>query len=148
MLLPLHLARLPINVMSVLKTRKKKIKCNFTCQSSPAEKETFLDPFVLRDLLPASLGSYYRYAGSLTTPPCSEIVEWIVFRKPVPISYHQVCLVCPWNLLICSLSDSVFKTQCFNFENKKVSVDKKGSVGDFFFFSNIVSEQEPSVLRR
>ncbi|EGV95921.1 Receptor-type tyrosine-protein phosphatase gamma, partial [Cricetulus griseus] len=54
------------------------------------EKETFLDPFVLRDLLPASLGSYYRYTGSLTTPPCSEIVEWIVFRRPVPISYHQL----------------------------------------------------------
>uniref|UniRef100_A0A9L0T6S9 Receptor-type tyrosine-protein phosphatase gamma n=1 Tax=Equus caballus TaxID=9796 RepID=A0A9L0T6S9_HORSE len=54
------------------------------------EKETFLDPFVLRDLLPSSLGSYYRYTGSLTTPPCSEIVEWIVFRKPVPISYHQL----------------------------------------------------------
>nr|XP_056711267.1 receptor-type tyrosine-protein phosphatase gamma isoform X2 [Euleptes europaea] len=54
------------------------------------EKETFLDPFVLRDLLPASLGSYYRYAGSLTTPPCSEIVEWIIFRMPVPISYRQL----------------------------------------------------------
>ncbi|XP_042303203.1 receptor-type tyrosine-protein phosphatase gamma isoform X3 [Sceloporus undulatus] len=54
------------------------------------EKETFLDPFVLRDILPASLGSYYRYAGSLTTPPCSEIVEWIVFRMPVPISYRQL----------------------------------------------------------
>ncbi|XP_061210205.1 receptor-type tyrosine-protein phosphatase gamma isoform X2 [Neopsephotus bourkii] len=54
------------------------------------EKETFLDPFVLRELLPTSLGSYYRYAGSLTTPPCSEIVEWIVFRRPVPISYHQL----------------------------------------------------------
>lgn len=56
------------------------------------EKETFLDPFVLRDLLPATLGSYYRYAGSLTTPPCSEIVEWIIFRMPVPISYRQVGL--------------------------------------------------------
>ncbi|KAB0379046.1 hypothetical protein FD755_010624, partial [Muntiacus reevesi] len=54
------------------------------------QKETFLDPFILRDLLPASLGSYYRYTGSLTTPPCSEIVEWIVFRRPVPISYHQL----------------------------------------------------------
>uniref|UniRef100_H9G642 protein-tyrosine-phosphatase n=1 Tax=Anolis carolinensis TaxID=28377 RepID=H9G642_ANOCA len=54
------------------------------------EKETFLDPFVLRDILPASLGSYYRYAGSLTTPPCSEIVEWIAFRMPVPISYRQL----------------------------------------------------------
>uniref|UniRef100_A0A8D2LFW6 protein-tyrosine-phosphatase n=1 Tax=Varanus komodoensis TaxID=61221 RepID=A0A8D2LFW6_VARKO len=54
------------------------------------QKQTFLDPFVLRDLLPASLGSYYRYTGSLTTPPCSEIVEWIVFRMPVPISYRQL----------------------------------------------------------
>ncbi|XP_069062641.1 receptor-type tyrosine-protein phosphatase gamma isoform X4 [Pleurodeles waltl] len=54
------------------------------------EKETFLDPFVLRDLLPASLGSYYRYTGSLTTPPCSQIVEWIVFNRPVPISYQQL----------------------------------------------------------
>lgn len=62
----------------------------FFCLFPQTEKETFLDPFILRDLLPASLGSYYRYTGSLTTPPCSEIVEWIVFRKPVPISYHQV----------------------------------------------------------
>ncbi|CAI5767609.1 Hypothetical predicted protein, partial [Podarcis lilfordi] len=53
-------------------------------------KETFLDPFILREVLPASLGSYYRYTGSLTTPPCSEIVEWIVFRMPVPISYRQL----------------------------------------------------------
>uniref|UniRef100_H3B0U3 protein-tyrosine-phosphatase n=1 Tax=Latimeria chalumnae TaxID=7897 RepID=H3B0U3_LATCH len=54
------------------------------------EKETFVDPFVLRDLLPPSLGSYYRYTGSLTTPPCSEIVEWIVFSRPVSISYQQL----------------------------------------------------------
>ncbi|XP_077135022.1 receptor-type tyrosine-protein phosphatase gamma isoform X2 [Ranitomeya variabilis] len=54
------------------------------------EKETFLDPFILRDLLPATLGSFYRYTGSLTTPPCSEIVEWVVFSRPVPISYQQL----------------------------------------------------------
>ncbi|XP_040263697.1 receptor-type tyrosine-protein phosphatase gamma isoform X1 [Bufo bufo] len=54
------------------------------------EKETFLDPFILRDLLPTSLGSFYRYTGSLTTPPCSEIVEWVVFSRPVPISYQQL----------------------------------------------------------
>ncbi|KAG2471352.1 PTPRG phosphatase, partial [Polypterus senegalus] len=54
------------------------------------EKETFLEPFVLRDLLPASIGSYYRYTGSLTTPPCSETVEWIVFSRPVFISYQQL----------------------------------------------------------
>uniref|UniRef100_UPI00398F3755 receptor-type tyrosine-protein phosphatase gamma-like n=1 Tax=Pristiophorus japonicus TaxID=55135 RepID=UPI00398F3755 len=54
------------------------------------EKETFLDPFVLGSLLPASLGSYYRYSGSLTTPPCSEIVEWIVFSRPISISLEQL----------------------------------------------------------
>uniref|UniRef100_A0A9J8A4D7 protein-tyrosine-phosphatase n=1 Tax=Cyprinus carpio carpio TaxID=630221 RepID=A0A9J8A4D7_CYPCA len=54
------------------------------------EKETFLEPFVLRDLLPSSLGSYYRYIGSLTTPPCSKVVEWIVFSRPVFLSYKQL----------------------------------------------------------
>ncbi|XP_067854932.1 receptor-type tyrosine-protein phosphatase gamma-like isoform X1 [Heptranchias perlo] len=54
------------------------------------EKETFLDPFVLGSLLPASLGSYYRYSGSMTTPPCSEIVEWIVFSRPISISLEQL----------------------------------------------------------
>ncbi|KAJ8361200.1 hypothetical protein SKAU_G00177250 [Synaphobranchus kaupii] len=54
------------------------------------EKETFLEPFILRDLLPSSLGSYYRYTGSLTTPPCSKIVEWIVFHRPVYLSYQQL----------------------------------------------------------
>ncbi|CAL8357152.1 unnamed protein product, partial [Gadus morhua 'NCC'] len=53
------------------------------------EKETFLEPFVLKELLPASLGSYYRYTGSLTTPPCSKVVEWILFSRPVYVSYKQ-----------------------------------------------------------
>ncbi|KAL7833047.1 hypothetical protein SRHO_G00300650 [Serrasalmus rhombeus] len=54
------------------------------------EKETNLWPFVLRDLLPSSLGSYYRYTGSLTTPPCSKVVEWIIFSRPVYLSYRQL----------------------------------------------------------
>uniref|UniRef100_H3D9S4 Protein tyrosine phosphatase receptor type Ga n=1 Tax=Tetraodon nigroviridis TaxID=99883 RepID=H3D9S4_TETNG len=54
------------------------------------EKETVLEPFVLKDLLPSSLGSYYRYTGSLTTPPCSKVVEWIVFSRPIYVSYKQL----------------------------------------------------------
>lgn len=32
----------------------------------------------------------YRYAGSLTTPPCSEVVSWVVYRQPVTASAEQI----------------------------------------------------------
>lgn len=32
---------------------------------------------------------YYRYSGSLTTPPCSEVVEWFVLDGFFPISTAQ-----------------------------------------------------------
>jgi carbonic anhydrase len=41
------------------------------------------------DLLPVSRASY-RYTGSLTTPPCSEDVTWIVMSTPVTMSAEQV----------------------------------------------------------
>lgn len=57
------------------------------------EKETNLRSFILRDLLPSSVDSYYRYTGSLTMPPCSKVVEWIIFSRPVYLSHSQVRLV-------------------------------------------------------
>ena len=45
------------------------------------------DPLDLRTLLPATVSSSIRrYAGSLTTPPCSEDVSWLVATEPVLIS--------------------------------------------------------------
>lgn len=41
------------------------------------------------DLLPADK-SYYRYNGSLTTPPCSEPVNWFVMKNPVELSQAQI----------------------------------------------------------
>lgn len=41
------------------------------------------------DMLPASK-AYYRFNGSLTTPPCSEGVTWLVMKDPVTVSREQV----------------------------------------------------------
>ena len=40
-------------------------------------------------LLPADR-DYYRFNGSLTTPPCSEGVWWLVIKEPVSVSRQQV----------------------------------------------------------
>ena len=45
-----------------------------------------------RDLMPTDK-SYYRYMGSLTTPPCSEGVHWYVLKKPIQLSKTQIALV-------------------------------------------------------
>lgn len=34
--------------------------------------------------------SYYRYTGSLVTPPCTEPVLWVVFREPLEVSDEQI----------------------------------------------------------
>ena len=36
-------------------------------------------------LLPRRL-AYYRYPGSLTTPPCSETVEWLLLTTPIQVA--------------------------------------------------------------
>ena len=46
--------------------------------------------FAIASLLPSALGAFYRYHGSLTTPPCNEIVEWVIFDTPLEISSAQV----------------------------------------------------------
>ncbi len=42
----------------------------------------------LNELLPADQ-RYYQFMGSLTTPPCSENVLWMVFKQPMQISRAQ-----------------------------------------------------------
>ncbi len=41
------------------------------------------------DLLP-SARQHYRYAGSLTTPPCTEGVKWFVLDDPIELSAEQI----------------------------------------------------------
>ncbi len=42
----------------------------------------------LNELLPADQ-RYYQFMGSLTTPPCSEDVLWMVLKQPVSVSAEQ-----------------------------------------------------------
>ncbi len=46
-------------------------------------------PIQIGDLLPREQG-YYAYMGSLTTPPCTEGVLWLVMKQPVQLSAEQI----------------------------------------------------------
>lgn len=48
-------------------------------------------PLELDKLLPARR-DYYTYMGSLTTPPCSEGVLWIVMKEPIRLSSQQIAI--------------------------------------------------------
>lgn len=43
----------------------------------------------IRQMLPADT-RHFRLSGSLTTPPCSEGVNWVVFKTPVTASKAQI----------------------------------------------------------
>ena len=45
----------------------------------------------LDDLLPKKADKkFFTYSGSLTTPPCAEVVSWIVLKEKSTISEHQL----------------------------------------------------------
>ncbi|GAB6049578.1 carbonic anhydrase family protein [Hydrogenophilus islandicus] len=54
-----------------------------------ARKRVSNETIDLRGLLPRSEG-YFRYNGSLTTPPCSEGVRWYVMQEPLSASEAQL----------------------------------------------------------
>jgi carbonic anhydrase len=47
-------------------------------------------PENLIHLLPENHHSFYTYNGSLTTPPCYEVVTWVIMSEPVYMCQDQV----------------------------------------------------------
>ena len=53
-----------------------------TEEGPPVAADRAIDP---NGLLPARQ-NYYRYEGSLTTPPCSETVDWLVLADYIEVA--------------------------------------------------------------
>ncbi|XP_071326455.1 carbonic anhydrase 14 isoform X3 [Trachinotus anak] len=63
---------------------------NYLSRIRHADQKAFIPAFDIQSLLPKDLGRYYRYNGSLTTPPCYQSVIWTVFHERVQISKEQL----------------------------------------------------------
>lgn len=48
-----------------------------------------VEPVDLSGLIPTG-SRVFRYDGSLTTPPCTEGVKWVVYEKPIELSASQI----------------------------------------------------------
>jgi len=61
-------------------------------EQMPAEegrKEAMATQVRAEELLPENR-DYYRYQGSLTTPPCTEGVLWLMMKQPMTVSKEEV----------------------------------------------------------
>ena len=72
--------------------------------------ETREEPIGIEEtnLLPPTR-DYFTYGGSLTTPPCSEGVRWIVLKTPIEASAEQI---------------AIFKERVGEFTNRPVQPQK------------------------
>jgi carbonic anhydrase len=57
-----------------------------TSAGAPVKVDPAIDP---NAMLPAKRG-YYRYSGSLTSPPCSEVVDWLLLSDPIQVAEADV----------------------------------------------------------
>ncbi|XP_060119494.1 carbonic anhydrase 9 [Heteronotia binoei] len=56
-------------------------------------EEASIAGFDIAKLLPDNLHFYFRYNGSLTTPPCYQTVNWTIFNQTVLLSQGQISVL-------------------------------------------------------
>lgn len=72
-------------------------------------------------LLPENISDYWTYPGSLTTPPLTEAVTWIVMKQHIEVSHDQLAVF--RSLLFTSAEEQVQRSMVNNF---RVQQDLKG----------------------
>ncbi|XP_062403285.1 carbonic anhydrase 5A, mitochondrial [Sardina pilchardus] len=64
-------------------------------------------------LLPENTQDYWTYAGSLTTPPLTEAVTWMLLKQPIEVSHDQLAVF--RSLLFTSAEEEVQRSMVNNF---------------------------------
>ncbi|XP_066504666.1 carbonic anhydrase 5A, mitochondrial isoform X2 [Hoplias malabaricus] len=69
--------------------------------------------FDVGSLLPENTDDYWTYPGSLTTPPLTESVTWIIMKQPIEVSHDQLAVF--RSLLFTSAEEQDQKSMVNNF---------------------------------
>ena len=81
-----------------------------------------LGPLDLLDVIPFDPG-FVIYPGSLTTPPCTENVLWVIVDKPIEVSLEQI------NVIRNVVGDNARPIQPRNGRVvKRIAIDAKGTM--------------------
>jgi len=60
-------------------------------QTKEENQNVTLPPFIIGNLIhPHAHKHYLRYGGSLTTPPCAEVVEWFISTRTMVVTHEML----------------------------------------------------------